>query len=73
MIGAAGWGLSVLGEQAAMIIYELRLPRMLLALLNGIALGLAGAVLQIVFRNPSGAGDYRRRERQRTCGRGSAL
>tara|TARA_Y100001973_G_scaffold18871_2_gene27777 strand:- start:5811 stop:6767 length:957 start_codon:yes stop_codon:yes gene_type:complete len=52
MIGAAGWGISVLGEQAAMIIYELRLPRMLLALLNGIALGLAGAVLQIVFRNP---------------------
>lgn len=52
LVGAAGFGLAALGENAAMILYELRVPRMLLALLNGIALGIAGATLQLLFRNP---------------------
>ncbi|WP_258808497.1 iron ABC transporter permease [Pseudidiomarina sp. CB1] len=52
LLGSTGWGMAVLGDNAAMIFYELRLPRMLLALLNGIALGVAGAVLQVLFRNP---------------------
>lgn len=34
------------------IIYELRLPRFLLALLTGSALGIAGAIVQSITRNP---------------------
>lgn len=52
LVGAAGFGLAALGDNATMILYELRIPRMLLALLNGIALGIAGATLQLLFRNP---------------------
>lgn len=47
------WGLS--GEEAQLyqlILWELRLPRLVLALLVGGALGLAGAVLQGLTRNP---------------------
>ncbi|WP_374203203.1 FecCD family ABC transporter permease [Streptomyces sp. ST2-7A] len=39
------------------VIHELRLPRALLALLVGLALGLAGAVFQAVSRNPLGSPD----------------
>ncbi|WP_461110398.1 FecCD family ABC transporter permease [Streptomyces calidiresistens] len=39
------------------VIHELRLPRALLALLVGAALGLAGAVFQTVSRNPLGSPD----------------
>lgn len=52
MIGAAGFGIRVLGDNAGLIFFDLRLPRIFLALLNGLALGIAGAVLQILFRNP---------------------
>lgn len=52
LVGAAGWGIAGLGENAPVIFYELRLPRMLLALLNGVVLGISGAVLQVLFRNP---------------------
>ncbi|RUO57327.1 FecCD family ABC transporter permease [Pseudidiomarina insulisalsae] len=51
-IGSAGWGFAALGDAAAVIFYDIRLPRALLALLNGIALGIAGATLQVIFRNP---------------------
>jgi iron complex transport system permease protein len=39
-------------EQARLILWELRVPRLLLAVLAGAALGLAGAVLQGFTRNP---------------------
>ena len=39
------------------VIRELRLPRVLVALLVGLALGLAGAVFQSVSRNPLGSPD----------------
>lgn len=52
MSGATGWGLAHLGDNGDLILFELRIPRMLLVLLNGIALGVAGAVLQVIFRNP---------------------
>jgi len=55
--GRAGWLLPwrLTGhdaELARLILWELRLPRLLLALLVGAALGLAGAVLQGLTRNP---------------------
>ena len=34
------------------IIWDLRLPRVMMGLLSGIALGCAGAVMQVVLRNP---------------------
>ena len=42
-------------EQDLQIILQLRLPRMLGALVGGASLGLAGAVMQIVLRNPLGS------------------
>ncbi|RKN44041.1 hypothetical protein D7294_08210 [Streptomyces hoynatensis] len=39
------------------IVRELRLPRVLVALLVGLALGLAGAVFQTISRNPLGSPD----------------
>ncbi|WP_165988701.1 iron chelate uptake ABC transporter family permease subunit [Streptomyces sp. YIM 98790] len=39
------------------IVRDLRLPRLLVALLVGVALGLAGAVFQAVSRNPLGSPD----------------
>lgn len=46
-------GLFAGGDEAAMIIMqEIRLPRALLALTIGVSLGLAGAVLQGLLRNP---------------------
>ena len=39
-------------DQAAIIIWQLRLPRIALALFVGAALALAGAVMQAYFRNP---------------------
>ncbi|MDN7128138.1 FecCD family ABC transporter permease [Pseudidiomarina terrestris] len=52
MMGSSGWGYDYLGAAASTILFDIRLPRALLALLNGIALGTAGAVLQVMFRNP---------------------
>lgn len=39
------------------IVHELRLPRVLVALLVGLALGMAGAVFQAISRNPLGSPD----------------
>ncbi len=55
--GRAGWLLpwnldGIDAELARLIFWELRIPRLLLALLVGAALGLAGAVLQGLTRNP---------------------
>ncbi len=55
--GRAGWLLPWRlsgsdAELARLILWELRIPRLLLALLTGAALGLAGAVLQGLTRNP---------------------
>ncbi|MFD2440801.1 iron chelate uptake ABC transporter family permease subunit [Paracoccus kondratievae] len=40
------------GNDLHLLVRELRLPRMLLAIFAGAALGLAGAVMQAVTRNP---------------------
>lgn len=46
------------GTRAArLVVVEWRLPRVLLALLIGVALGLAGAVFQALTRNPLGSPD----------------
>ena len=44
-------------EQAASVIYTLRLPRVLAAILIGAALSLSGAAYQSVFKNPLVAPD----------------
>lgn len=49
-IGPAGFG--VPASAATLILTEIRLPRTLLGLLIGASLGLAGAVLQGLLRNP---------------------
>lgn len=45
-------GLTGTDERLALILYEIRLPRTLLAILIGGSLGLAGAALQGLVRNP---------------------
>ncbi|WP_240757362.1 FecCD family ABC transporter permease [Nakamurella flava] len=40
------------GSQTSTIVHELRIPRTLLGLIVGVALGLAGAVMQALTRNP---------------------
>ncbi|MGU3493340.1 FecCD family ABC transporter permease [Xanthobacteraceae bacterium A53D] len=42
------------GEEAAIIVRHLRLPRILLGLMVGAALGLSGAIIQSATRNPLG-------------------
>ncbi len=42
----------VFGETNRLILVEVRLPRTLLAVMTGLSLGLSGAVLQGLFRNP---------------------
>lgn len=52
-IGAALRGLLGLGDPVAtLIVREIRLPRALLAILIGAGLGMAGAALQALLRNP---------------------
>ncbi len=51
----AGWlggGTSATARLTGVVIVEIRLPRMLLGLLTGAILGLSGAVLQGLLRNP---------------------
>jgi len=45
-------GLFTGGDTSAIIIREIRVPRMLLGLVSGAALGMSGAVLQGLLRNP---------------------
>lgn len=55
LVGAAGKGSGVEPARAqllATVLWEVRLPRILLALLVGLALSLSGAALQALFRNP---------------------
>jgi len=57
MVGSEGWNLEALradlaGDQAALILGQIRAPRTLGALLVGALLGLAGAIAQGLFRNP---------------------
>lgn len=51
-IGPDGVGLPASGEVARLVLLEIRLPRAVLGLLVGAALGLSGAVLQGYLRNP---------------------
>lgn len=50
--GEAWLGLTDSGSAAYNVVHEMRLPRTLLGLLAGIALGLAGGVMQALTRNP---------------------
>jgi iron complex transport system permease protein len=51
-LGPEGFGLPAAGDAATVVFREIRLPRALLGLLVGGALGLSGAVLQGYLRNP---------------------
>ena len=51
-VGPTGIGLPRGGDAARMILWEIRLPRAILGVLIGGALGLSGAVLQGYLRNP---------------------
>lgn len=48
---ALGWGAQDLGPLSADVLWQLRLPRVLLAVFTGAALALAGLLLQDFFRN----------------------
>lgn len=52
MLGPEGFGLPAGGEALRLVFVEIRLPRALLGVLVGGALGLAGATLQGYLRNP---------------------
>lgn len=49
---ALGWGANELGPMAGEVLWQLRLPRVLLAALTGATLATAGLLLQDFFRNP---------------------
>ncbi|WP_148294220.1 iron chelate uptake ABC transporter family permease subunit, partial [Azospirillum sp. B506] len=49
---AAGMPGEPLGSRDAAVLYTLRLPRIVLAAAVGVTLGVAGASLQAIFRNP---------------------
>nr|WP_194737857.1 iron chelate uptake ABC transporter family permease subunit [Actinomadura sp. RB99] len=51
-VGQAWDGLLHRGSGSYTVVHQMRLPRTLLGLLAGIALGLAGAVMQALTRNP---------------------
>ncbi|MFA1547352.1 FecCD family ABC transporter permease [Actinomadura chokoriensis] len=51
-LGEAWDGLWHPGSAAYTVVHDMRLPRTLLGLLAGVALGLAGAVMQALTRNP---------------------
>jgi len=55
-LGDLGWvlfgGSQATGTQLQAIVWQVRLPRLVLAFFIGLALSLAGATLQAVFRNP---------------------
>lgn len=51
-VGPDGLSLAASGEAARLIFFEIRVPRAILGLLVGAALGLSGAVLQGYLRNP---------------------
>lgn len=51
-VGPEGWGLPGTKEAARLVFLEIRMPRALLGLLVGAALGVSGAALQGYLRNP---------------------
>ena len=53
LVSAIGLDLGIATEpQQALVFWSIRLPRVLIAMLVGASLGLAGAVMQGLFRNP---------------------
>lgn len=50
--GGSSWSLWPANALELYILEEIRIPRLLLAGINGMALGTAGAVLQLMLRNP---------------------
>lgn len=52
MVGPEGWGLPQSPEAARVVFMEIRVPRAVLGLLVGAALGISGAALQGYLRNP---------------------
>lgn len=52
MIHGRLFGSGEMSTQAHIIIWQLRLPRIVMGLLAGMALGASGAVMQVVLRNP---------------------
>lgn len=50
--GGDGWQLWPSTSLDAYILEQIRIPRLLLAVANGMALGTAGAILQLMLRNP---------------------
>lgn len=52
MVGPEGWGLPQSPEAAHVVFMEIRVPRAVLGLLVGAALGISGAALQGYLRNP---------------------
>jgi iron complex transport system permease protein len=52
MVGPEGWGLPGSQEAARIVFQEIRVPRAVLGLLVGAALGISGAALQGYLRNP---------------------
>ena len=52
VVSRLGFPVVLVNELANTVVWEIRLPRILLATITGIALGGAGAVMQGVLRNP---------------------
>lgn len=52
MVGPEGWGLPASPDAAHVVFMEIRVPRAVLGLLVGAALGISGAALQGYLRNP---------------------
>ena len=52
IVGPEGWGLPQSPEAARVVFMEIRVPRAVLGLLVGAALGISGAALQGYLRNP---------------------
>lgn len=50
--GGENWSLLPHNDLETFIFTEIRLPRVILAFCNGVALGLAGSILQLLLRNP---------------------
>jgi iron complex transport system permease protein len=50
--GGQSWSLIPQSKLDYYILEQIRAPRLMLALLNGVALGVAGSVLQLLLRNP---------------------
>ena len=61
------------GEEAGTVVLEIRLPRLLGALMTGAALSLTGAVMQSIFNNPLVSPDILGVSSGAACGAAAAL